>query len=69
MARTINGGYGWVVVLASFLCSVINDGIMYTLGEFITDIDAELEGGKGYTSSIITIMEFTCYMIGEHHIA
>ncbi len=27
-----DGGWGWVVVVASFLCNVIGDGIGYTFG-------------------------------------
>ncbi|CAG2120968.1 unnamed protein product, partial [Medioppia subpectinata] len=32
-----DGGYGWVVVLASFLCNVIVDGIAYTFGLFFEE--------------------------------
>lgn len=29
-----DGGYGWVVVFASFMCNMIVDGIAYTFGKF-----------------------------------
>lgn len=29
-----DGGYGWVVVFASFMCNMIVDGIAYTFGIF-----------------------------------
>ena len=29
-----DGGYGWVIVFASFMCNLIVDGIAYTFGLF-----------------------------------
>lgn len=33
-----DGGYGWVVVFASFMCNMIVDGIAYTFGVFLPDL-------------------------------
>lgn len=32
-----DGGYGWVIVFASFMCNMIVDGIAYTFGLFLND--------------------------------
>ncbi|KAJ8674039.1 hypothetical protein QAD02_005301 [Eretmocerus hayati] len=32
-----DGGYGWVIVFASFMCNMIVDGIAYTFGMFLND--------------------------------
>ncbi|XP_022903773.1 monocarboxylate transporter 14 [Onthophagus taurus] len=32
-----DGGYGWVIVAASFMCNMIVDGIAYTFGVFINE--------------------------------
>ncbi|KAK3609611.1 hypothetical protein CHS0354_038612 [Potamilus streckersoni] len=32
-----DGGYGWVIVFASFLCNVIVDGIGYSFGIFLSE--------------------------------
>ncbi|RZB40362.1 MFS 1 domain containing protein [Asbolus verrucosus] len=33
-----DGGWGWMVILGSFLCNFIVDGIIYTYGQFLEDI-------------------------------
>ncbi|EJW86451.1 hypothetical protein WUBG_02639 [Wuchereria bancrofti] len=33
-----DGGYGWVIVLASFFANVIVDGIIYSIGETLVEI-------------------------------
>ena len=42
-----DGGYGWVVVLASFMCNMIVDGIAYTFGIFLDDFATTFNEGKG----------------------
>lgn len=37
-----DGGYGWIVVLASFLCQFLTDGSMYTFGIFLEEISIAL---------------------------
>jgi hypothetical protein len=38
-----DGGYGWVVVFASFMCNMIVDGIAYTFGIFLGEFAAYFE--------------------------
>lgn len=45
-----DGGYGWVVVFASFLCNIIVDGTMFSFGLLLLEISNELGSSKGSTS-------------------
>ncbi|XP_039287952.1 monocarboxylate transporter 12 [Nilaparvata lugens] len=42
-----DGGYGWVVVFASFMCNLIVDGIAYTFGVFMPRFVSYYGVGKG----------------------
>ncbi|XP_026474781.1 monocarboxylate transporter 14-like [Ctenocephalides felis] len=42
-----DGGYGWVVVFASFMCNMIVDGIAYTFGVFLGEFVLYFGEGKG----------------------
>lgn len=42
-----DGGYGWVIVFASFMCNLIVDGIAYTFGVFLDDFVQHFGEGKG----------------------
>jgi len=45
-----DGGWGWVVVAASFLCVFILDGIGYSFGVFLEPLLADIVGGRGVLS-------------------
>ncbi|XP_022660985.1 uncharacterized protein LOC111250277 isoform X2 [Varroa destructor] len=45
-----DGGYGWMVVFASFMCNLIVDGIAYTFGLFLPELVSSFES----TKSVIT---------------
>lgn len=42
-----DGGYGWVIVFASFMCNMIVDGIAYTFGVFLGEFVQYFGEGKG----------------------
>ncbi|XP_045449646.1 monocarboxylate transporter 4 [Melitaea cinxia] len=42
-----DGGYGWVVVFASFMCNLVVDGIAYTFGIFLPELVTFFGEGKG----------------------
>ncbi|XP_059607409.1 monocarboxylate transporter 14 isoform X3 [Phlebotomus argentipes] len=42
-----DGGYGWVIVFASFMCNMIVDGIAYTFGVFLGEFVSHFNEGKG----------------------
>ncbi|XP_019891926.1 monocarboxylate transporter 4 [Musca domestica] len=41
-----DGGYGWVICFASFMCNMIVDGIAYTFGIFLTEFVDYFGEGK-----------------------
>ncbi|XP_054270039.1 monocarboxylate transporter 4 isoform X2 [Macrosteles quadrilineatus] len=45
-----DGGYGWVIVFASFMCNMIVDGIAYTFGVFLGEYVKDFGEGKGKTA-------------------
>lgn len=46
----VEGGWGWLVVLASFLCVFVLDGIGYSFGVFLEPLLADLGEGRGVLS-------------------
>lgn len=36
-----DGGWGWVIVAASFMCNLVVDGIIFSYGEFLKPIAKE----------------------------
>uniref|UniRef100_T1JMT4 Major facilitator superfamily (MFS) profile domain-containing protein n=1 Tax=Strigamia maritima TaxID=126957 RepID=T1JMT4_STRMM len=51
-----DGGWGWVVVLGSFMIHVIADGVTYTFGIFFIELANYYGTGKGATSWIASIL-------------
>ncbi|CAH0552902.1 unnamed protein product [Brassicogethes aeneus] len=51
-----DGGYGWVVVFASFMCNMIVDGIAYTFGIFLTQIMEHYGETKGKTAWVGSLL-------------
>uniref|UniRef100_A0A0A9Y4G3 Monocarboxylate transporter 12 n=1 Tax=Lygus hesperus TaxID=30085 RepID=A0A0A9Y4G3_LYGHE len=51
-----DGGYGWVIVFASFLCNMIVDGIAYTFGVFLGEFVNYYGEGKGKTAWVGSLL-------------
>ncbi|XP_034952770.1 monocarboxylate transporter 12 isoform X2 [Chelonus insularis] len=51
-----DGGYGWVVVFASFMCNMIVDGIAYTFGIFLEEFVNYFGEGKGKTAWVGSLL-------------
>ncbi|KAG7202993.1 hypothetical protein KM043_010125 [Ampulex compressa] len=51
-----DGGYGWVVVFASFMCNMIVDGIAYTFGVFLGEFVKYFDEGKGKTAWVGSLL-------------
>ncbi|KAF0303934.1 Monocarboxylate transporter 5 [Amphibalanus amphitrite] len=59
-----DGGWGWMVVFASFMIHVIADGVMYTFGIFYMDITTNFGSTKAETSWIASIMQGVTFGAG-----
>ena len=46
-----DGGWGWVVVAASFFCLCVLDGVSYTFGMFLAPLMEDMECGRGGVSA------------------
>ncbi|KAG8236226.1 hypothetical protein J437_LFUL016752 [Ladona fulva] len=51
-----DGGYGWVIVFASFLCNMVVDGIAYTFGVFLGEFVTYFGEGKGKTAWVGSLL-------------
>ncbi|KAF7491844.1 Monocarboxylate transporter 12 [Sarcoptes scabiei] len=47
-----DGGFGWIVVFASFMCNVIVDGIIFSFGILLPKISSEFDESKATTAWI-----------------
>jgi len=60
-----DGGYGWVVVFASFMCNMIVDGIAYTFGVFLGEFVEFFGEGKGKTAWAGSLLSGMYLSVGE----
>ncbi|XP_065075123.1 monocarboxylate transporter 5 [Ochlerotatus camptorhynchus] len=51
-----DGGWGWMVVLASFCIHIVTDGMTYSFGIFYVEFLEYFKEGKGYTAWIASIL-------------
>jgi len=51
-----DGGWGWMVVLSSFMIHVIADGVSYSFGVFLEDLTLYFDTGHGTTSLLGSLM-------------
>ena len=63
-----DGGYGWIIVFASFINHVIVDGISYTFGVFYIEFLKYFKEGKGRTALVGSLLCGVYLMTGELHI-
>ena len=64
--KTINdpapdGGYGWVIVFASFFCNLTVDGICYTFGLFFNDFVTYFDSSRAVTALAGSLLS-GCYL-------
>ncbi|GIX85193.1 monocarboxylate transporter 9 [Caerostris extrusa] len=52
----LDGGFGWVIVAASFLCNLIVDGIAYTFGIFFSEFVRHYNVPKGKVAWVGSLM-------------
>lgn len=56
----LDGGWGWVVVLASFICCLVVDGVVMTAGMFMKNVETEF---KASTAEVILFWQTTHVML------
>jgi len=59
-----DGGWGWVVMIASFLCNLVLDGIAYTFGIFLTPLMEDFGVQKGPMSMVGSVLAGTIQLVG-----
>ena len=62
-----DGGYGWVVVLASFFCNIIVDGVIFSFGVFLVDVSKDLQVSKGATAWVGSLQTGFYLIVGKFH--
>lgn len=60
-----DGGFGWVIVAASFLCNLIVDGIAYTFGIFFGDFVKYYDAPKGKVAWVGSLLSGFYLSVGE----
>ncbi|XP_076251310.1 monocarboxylate transporter 5-like [Rhynchophorus ferrugineus] len=51
-----DGGWGWVIVFASFMCNLIVDGIIFSFGTFLPDIAEDFHVSKAHVTLVGSLM-------------
>lgn len=51
-----DGGWGWVVVVASFMCNMIVDGFIFSFGAFLPEIAATFNVSKAHVTLVGSLM-------------
>jgi hypothetical protein len=60
-----DGGWGWIVAIATFLCNVIIDGVKYSFGIIFVELVNTFKGTKSQTSWIMSIQIGVMLLSGE----
>ncbi|XP_022251797.1 monocarboxylate transporter 12-like isoform X2 [Limulus polyphemus] len=59
-----DGGWGWVIVFASFMCNVVVDGIIFSFGVFLTELTTTFNESKSKVAWIGSINAGTYLIVG-----
>ena len=62
-----DGGWGWMVVLGSFMIHVIADGIAYSFGVFVEDFVTHFECSKSEVGGLGSLMLGVTWGSGNTH--
>lgn len=60
-----DGGWGWVIVAASFFCNLVVDGIIFAFGMFLSDISEAFNESKAKVSIIGSLLAGFYLMVGK----
>lgn len=59
-----DGGYGWVIVFASFMCNMVVDGVGYSFGILLPELLKEYNASKGKTALVGALLPGTTMLVG-----
>jgi len=59
-----DGGWGWVVMIASFLCCLVLDGIAYVFGVFLNPLMEKYEVDNATMSGVGSVLSGTIQLVG-----
>jgi len=59
-----DGGYGWVIAMASFFGNMIVDGVCYTFAVIYTELLNHFEAGKGKTALVGALVPAVYLIVG-----
>ncbi|KAK7087697.1 hypothetical protein V1264_021714 [Littorina saxatilis] len=62
--ETVDGGWGWVVVFASFFIAAVVDGVGFSMGIFFTTFEREFGTTKMQTSLVSATLNGVCLIVG-----
>ena len=65
LVKPPDGGWGWMVVLSSFLIHVIADGIVYSFGIFYIEFLHYFKAGKGETAWVGSLVPGVTLCVGK----
>jgi hypothetical protein len=60
-----DGGWGWVIVAASFFCNLVVDGIIFAFGMFLSNISETFNESKAKVSIIGSLLAGFYLMVGK----
>ena len=50
-----DGGWGWVIVIASFLVNMIADGVTFSFGVLFDELQKEFGESKAVTAGVVSV--------------
>ncbi|KAK9887555.1 hypothetical protein WA026_023360 [Henosepilachna vigintioctopunctata] len=59
-----DGGWGWVIVFASFMSNMIVDGIIFSFGMFLVDIEKTFQVSKSQVTLVGSLMSGFYLIVG-----
>lgn len=63
-----DGGYGWIVTAASFLCILISDGILYCFGLILSEAELTFNEPVAKVAWVYSIINGISYFAGTNNL-
>ena len=60
-----DGGWGWMIVAASFMCNLVVDGIIFSFGVFLETIAEQLDVSKARVALVGSLQSGFYLMAGQ----